>query len=307
MNFLQNILLKNYSNYKIGGSARLFAEVFTVDELREVLGSLPNEKIFVLGGGTNLLIADCGFDGLVIHNKIEGKNIVADGLEVGSGVMMKDLLEFCIENSLSGLEWAGGLPGTIGGAIRGNAGAFKGEIKDCVLEVRSLDIKSLEEKIRRNSECNFGYRNSIFKSGEASSEFITDVVLGLIIGDKKEIGEKIQQKIEYRNNKHPMDLPNIGSTFKNIPLDSLSDRLQKEFASFVKTDPFPVVPTTKLLALSGLKGRKVGGAMISDKHPNFIVNLGNATSEDVEALIIIAKEAIKQKYGINLEEEIIYL
>ena len=319
MNFLQNILLKNYSNYKIGGSARLFAEVFTVQELKEVLGSLPNEKIFVLGGGTNLLISDRGFDGLVIHNKIEGILRLRLGqvlrqdsgqvemVEMGSGVMIKDLLDFCIENSLSGLEWAGGLPGTIGGAVRGNAGAFKGEIKDSVSEVRSLDIITFQEKTRINDECNFGYRNSIFKAGVASSEFITHVVLGLTIGDKKEIEEKIQQKIEYRNNKHPMNIPNIGSTFKNIPLDLLSSNLQKEFATFVKTDPFPVVPTAKLLALTGLKGRKAGGAMISEKHPNFIVNLGNATAENVKALIEIAKEAVKEKYGINLEEEIIRL
>jgi len=315
VSFQKNISLKNYSSYKIGGSARLFAEVFSTEELREILKQVQNdsEKIFILGGGTNILIGNRGFDGLVIHNKIEGINVVADGLEMGSGVMIKDLLSFCIENSLSGLEWAGGLPGTIGGAVRGNAGAFKGETKDSVLEIRSLDMKTssnsdlLGEKIRTNSECNFGYRNSIFKLGVGENEFITHVVLGLTAGDKEEIREKIQQKIDYRINRHPMDYPNIGSTFKNIPMDSLSSRLQKEFASFVKTDPFPVVPTTKLLALCGLKGRRVGGAMISDKHPNFIVNVNNATSQDVEALIEVAKNAIKEKYGISLEEEIVHL
>lgn len=175
------------------------------------------------------------------------------------------------------------------------------------MEVRSLDIKSLEEKIRLNSECNFGYRNSIFKLGEGISEFITHAVLRLTNGNREEIKEKIQQKIDYRINRHPMDYPNIGSTFKNIPLSLLSKDLQKEFAQFVKTDPFPIVPTAKLLALCGLKGKRVGDAMISDKHPNFIVNLDNATSEDVEALVEIAKEAIKEKYGIILEEEIIHL
>ena len=315
MNFQKNVSLKDHSNYKIGGPAKFFAEVFSTEELKEAL-SLAKDKnlpIFILGSGTNILIGDKGFDGLVIHNKIEGINILDDGLEAGSGVMIKDLLDFCIENSLSGLEWAGGLPGTIGGAIRGNAGAFKGEIKDNVLEVRSLDIKTesnsdgLEEKIRTNKECNFDYRNSVFKSGIGENEFITHVILGLTEGDKEEIRGKIQQKIDYRINRHPMNYPNIGSTFKNISLDSLSQNLQKEFAAFVKTDPFPIVPTAKLLALSDLKGKRVGGAMISDKHPNFIVNLGNASSEDVKALIEIAKDAIKQKYGINLEEEIIYL
>lgn len=307
INFQKNVSLKDYSNYKIGGPAKLFAEVFATEELKEVLGQIQDEKIFILGGGTNILIDDKGFDGLVIHNKIEGIAIVEDGLEIGGGTLVKDLLDFCIENSLSGLEWAGGLPGTIGGAIRGNAGAFKGETKDNVLEVRSLDIKTGDEKIRTNSECEFDYRKSIFKIGEGENEFITSAVLGFTDGNKEEIKQKIQQKIDYRINRHPMDLPNIGSTFKNIRLDSLSPELQKEFAGFVKTDPFPVVPTTKLLALSGLRGRRVGDAMISDKHPNFIVNLGNAKSEDVKSLIEVAREAIKEKYGITLEEEIQYL
>ena len=308
VNFQKNVFLKDYSNYKIGGPARLFVQVETMEELTEVLRSAKQNqdlKVFILGGGTNVLIGDRGFDGLVIHNKIEGINIVDRGLEMGSGVMIRDLLTFCIENSLSGLEWAGGLPGTVAGAVRGNAGAFKGETKDSVLEVRSLDIKTLEEKIRTNKECNFGYRNSVFKSG--ANEFITHAVLILTDGDKEEIREKILQKIDYRNNRHPMDYPNIGSTFKNIPLDSLSQNLQKEFAPFVKTDPFPLVPTAKLLALSGLKGKRAGGAMISDKHPNFIINLNNAKAEDVKTLIAIAKEAVKEKYGINLEEEIQYV
>jgi len=309
VNFQKNVFLKDYSNYKIGGPAKLFVEVETTDELKEILRRAQddNEKIFILGGGTNVLIGDGTFDGLVIHNKIEGINIVADGLEMGSGVLVKDLLDYCIENSLSGLEWAGGLPGTIAGAVRGNAGAFKGEIKDNVVEVRSIDIKSLEEKIRLSGECSFGYRNSIFKSGIGENEFITHAVLGLIEGDKEEIKQKIQEKIDYRINRHPMNYPNIGSTFKNIPLSSLSEILQKEFAPYVKPDPFPIVPTTKLLALSGLKGKRIGDAMISDKHPNFIVNLDNATEKDVKTLIEIARAAIKEKYNIFLEEEIIYL
>lgn len=310
MNFQKNVLLANYNNYKIGGPARLFVEVGSVDELKEILPSTQNERMFVLGSGTNILISDEGFDGLVIHNKIEGilrLRSGQDNLEVGSGVLVKDLLNFCIENSLSGLEWAGGLPGTVGGAVRGNAGAFKGETKDSVLEVKSLNLKSLKENTRTNKQCNFEYRNSIFKEGVGKEEFITSVVFNLKPGNKNEIQKQILEKIDYRNLKHPMDYPNIGSTFKNIPLDSLSSDLQKEFAQIVKSDPFPVVPTTKLLALCGLKGKKVGGAMISEKHPNFIVNIDDATSKDVKVLVEIAKEAIYKNYKINLEEEIIYL
>ncbi len=300
-----NVLLKDYSNYKIGGPARLFAEVETVEDLSGAQRFAQNDRVFVLGGGTNLLISDKGFDGCIIHNNIKGFNKAEGGLEVGSGVLIKDLLDFCIENSLSGLEWAGGLPGTVGGAVRGNAGAFGGETKDNIAQVKSLDLLG-EEKERSNEECNFGYRNSVFKL-DVTSEIITTVVFNLKEGNKIDIQKQIQEKIDYRNLKHPMNYLNIGSTFKNIPFNSLSHDLQKEFAPFVKTDPFFVVPTTKLLALCGLKGRKVGGAMISDKHPNFIVNIDNAKAEDVKELIKIAKESVKQKYGIGLEEEIIYL
>ncbi|MDP2637591.1 MAG: UDP-N-acetylmuramate dehydrogenase [Candidatus Levybacteria bacterium] len=310
MNFQENVLLKNYSNYKIGGPAKYFCGIGSVEELKEALKLALEKKIskiFILGKGTNILINDKGFDGLIIYNQIGGINILDESIEVGSGVLIKDLLNFCVENSLTGFEWAGGLPGTVGGAVRGNAGAFKGEIKDNILQVRSLDLKTLEEKIRTGDVCSFGYRNSIFKSGIAENEFIASVNLDLVKGDREEIKEKIQQKIDYRINRHPMNYPSIGSTFKNIPLDSLSPELQKEFAFIVKTDPFPVVPVTKLLALSDLKGKRVGGAMISDKHPNFIVNVDNASSRDVKTLIDIARQAVKDKYGIILEEEIMYL
>ena len=314
MNLKTNVPLKDFSNFRIGGPAEYFFQAHTMEELGEAMRLSERLNFFILGGGTNVLIDDKGFDGLVIYNKIGGIKLDGTDLTVGSGVLVSDVLDFCIRNSLSGLEWAGGLPGTIGGAVRGNAGAFKGEIKDSVTQVQSLNLsprgeagKTQNQMLRNNSECNFAYRSSVFKSEEGKGEFITSVMLRLRLGVKVEIQRKIAEKIDYRNAKHPMNYPNIGSTFKNIPLDSLSEKLQKEFEPFIKTDPFPVVPTTKLLALAGLKGRRIGGAMISDKHPNFIVNVDNAKAQDVQALIKIAKDAIYQKYGISLEEEIIYL
>jgi len=309
MNLQKNVLLKNYSNYKIGGPAKFFVEVKSVEELQEALEYARDnsEKVFILGGGTNILISDEGFKGLIIYNKIVGIKRERENLIVGSGVSIKDLLNFCVENSLSGFEWAGGLPGTIAGAVRGNAGAFKGEIKDSVVKVESFDTKTFVQKARTNKECKFGYRSSIFKTKEAVLEFITHVVLRLVIGDKNEIEKRIQQEINYRFSRHPMEHPSIGSTFKNISLDSLPQNLQKEFTLIVKNDPFPAVLTTKILALCNLKGRRVGGAMISEKHPNFIVNVDNAKASDVKTLIKIAKQAVREKYNILLEEEIIYL
>jgi UDP-N-acetylmuramate dehydrogenase len=308
MDLRQSVPLKDFSNYKIGGPAKLFVEVSSREELIEVLGKAKEIKnIFVLGGGTNVLIDDKGFDGLVIHNKILGIDREEENLIVGSGVMVKDVLEYCIDSELSGLEWAGGLPGTVGGAVRGNAGAFKGEMKDSVLTVESINTEDIKTLIRSNEECNFDYRNSVFKSEKGIHEFVTYVKLSLKKGDREDIKQKIQVKIDYRRNRHPMEHPNIGSIFKNIPYESLSNNLKEEFKEFVKVDPFAVVPVTKLLALSGLKGKKEGGAMISDKHPNFIVNIDNASSEDVKALIGIAKQAVLDKYGLYLEEEIMHL
>ncbi len=302
----KNVSLKDFSNYKIGGPARYFAEVNSVDELKEILRQLTDKNdIFILGGGTNILFDDKGFDGLVILNKIKMLKLDGNNLIVGSGVTIEEILNFCIANGLSGLEWAGGLPGTIGGAVRGNAGAFGGEIKDNVFEVESLDIKNLEIKKRTRDQCSFSYRNSVYKNGER--EFITSVSLKFLPGDKVEIAKLINEKINYRNNRHPLNFPNIGSIFKNVPFESLPSNLREEFKKYVKTDPFPVVPTAKIIFLSGLMGKRIGGAMISDKHTNFIVNVDKATSMDVLNLIEFAKNVVKNKFGIELEEEIIYL
>ncbi len=303
MTLQENVPLKDYSNYKIGGPAKFFARIISKEDLQEDFSKFS--KIFILGSGTNVLISDQGFNGLVILNKIHGIKRTNNEIYVGAGELLSGVVNFAIEDLLSGLEWAGGLPGTIGGAVRGNAGAFGGEIKDSVLNVESLNLKTRKKTKRSNKECEFGYRTSFFKKNP--DELITSVVLKLVNGDKEEIKKLTQEKIEYRNARHPVELPNIGSTFKNIPLSSLSENLQKEFSQYVKQDPFPIVPTAKLLALANLKGRKVGNAMISDKHPNFIVNLGNAKSSDVLRLIEIAKKAVKDKWGIDSEEEIQYL
>jgi UDP-N-acetylmuramate dehydrogenase len=310
----QNVSLRDYSKYKIGGSSAYFFEACSKEELvegltewKEISENFPEEKkqIFVLSAGSNVLIDDGGFHGLVIHNNI--KLIKKDGYRilVGSAVLIKDFLDFCIENSLSGFEWAGGLPGTIGGAVRGNAGAFGGETKDLIQEVQSLNLDSFLEKIWTKDECEFGYRTSIFK--KTDPEFVLAAVFNFVKGNAEDIKKQIEEKINYRNEKHPMDIPSLGSTFKNIPIGNLSKAQQEEFKNFIKNDPMPVLPVAKLLYFAGLKGKRIGNAQVSEKHPNFIVNLGGAKSEDVKALISFVKEEIFKKYQIELEEEIEYL
>jgi len=316
MMFQRNILLANYSRYKIGGPAAYFCEVTSkeellkaLDEWKKVSATFPKAKqqIYILGDGTNLLISEKGFPGLVIHNLIKGVELDGEEVTVDSGVLLSEVLNFCIKNSLTGLEWAGGLPGTIGGAVRGDAGAFGGETKDAVLEVLSLNLKTLKEIVRDKWECTFAYRYSIFKTEEANGEMILAVILSLKKGKQAEIKNLIQQKIDYRKERHPMEFPSIGSTFKNVKIDKISEKLRKTLEQSIKIDPFPVIPAAKFLIMAGVKGKQIGDAQIAEKHPNFIINLGNAKSQDVKDLINFAKDEVKRQFGVALEEEIIYL
>ena len=319
----QNVILKKYSNYKIGGPARFFFEAKNIDEVKWAVEEARKQKlkVFILGGGTNLLISDAGYDGLVLKPNISFLRRTGDEIEAGAGVSITELLNYAITHSLSGLEWAGGLPGTLGGAIRGNAGCFGGEIKDSVKEVESFDIERGEWRKRNNKECEFGYRNSVFKKPDGR-EVILSATFELKNGNSAEIRKSILSKIKYRKSKQPLQYPNIGSIFKNVPLAQINADItqidadtvrihprgnprKSAFTVLVKTDPFPIIPAAHLITLAGLKGTRSGGAMISPKHGNFIVNVGNAKAADVKKLINLVKRKIKDKFGIKLEEEIV--
>ena len=302
---LEGVPLAPHSNYRIGGPARYFCEATNEEEIRAgvLFAREQNLRLFVLGGGTNLLISDSGFDGLVLKPSLMQLEAHGNVVTVGAGVLVADLLKFTIEHSLSGLEWAGGLPGTVGGAVRGNAGAFRGEIKDRVVSVESFDAETLETISRDNVACQFGYRSSIFKE-KNGREIILTTKINMIQGERAAIAAGIQDKINYRLERHPMEYPNIGSTFKNVDLKLVPDEMRDAVAKVVKVDPFPVVPTAYLISEAGLRGTQHGGAQVSQKHPNFIVNLGGATAADVKFLIAAVKERVFEKYGIRLEEEI---
>ncbi|OGH02602.1 MAG: UDP-N-acetylenolpyruvoylglucosamine reductase [Candidatus Levybacteria bacterium RIFCSPHIGHO2_01_FULL_37_17] len=305
----KDIPLKLYSNLKIGGPAKFFVLVKTIKELTDVLieskGLTPN--VFVIGGGTNILFPDIGFNGLVIKVDIQGIEKRGNFVKVGAGVEMLKLLEFCVANGLSGLEWAGGLPGGVGGAVRGNAGAYTGEMKDSIFEVESIDMATYQVRKRSNAECKFGYRNSIFKQKLERKEAIAQVTFKLNRGDKDQIIEAIEDKISKRKLRHPLDYPNLGSIFQNTPIENFPKSKMNELAQYIKNDPFPVIPTAKINFLAGLSGKRVGDAQLSEKHTNFIINLGNAKAEEVKQLILIIKSKIKEVYEVELKEEISYL
>lgn len=298
----KNVVLAKYTTYKIGGPADYFFAAKNIDDLKNALRFADdnNLSIFILAGGSNVLFNDEGFRGLVI--KIENKEIEFGDhtVRIGAGVLMNDLVSKTVDLGLKGLEWAGGLPGTLGGAIRGNAGCFGGEIKDIICEVETV-TRSGEIKLYKNKDCQFSYRDSIFKH---SDEIIWDATLNFEPGEKEKLKAGVFDHIKYRQERHPLEFPNCGSVFKNCPLEFVPDTVRKNFRDKIKTDPFPILPTAALLSAAGLKGLKVGGAVVSEKHPNFIINHDNASAADIIEIIGKVKEKIKSKFSINLTEEI---
>ncbi len=279
----QNIILAKYTTYKIGGPADYFVSIKNYEELKKVLqfaedNSLP---IFILAGGSNVLFSDNGFRGLVI--KIDNKELKVKGNEItaGAGVLMNDLVSQSIENSLAGLEWAGGLPGTIGGAIRGNAGCFGSEIKDIVKEVTAV-IYGGEIKLYKGEDCCFNYRDSIFKHNK---EIIMGAVFKLRTGNRENLKAVAFDHIKYRQRKHCT--PSCGCVFKNCFLEDGS-----------------VLPVSTLIEACGLTGQTSGGAKITEEHANIIHNFNNAKATDVLDLINLAKEKVKQEFNIELHEEV---
>ena len=202
-----------------------------------------------------------------------------------AGVMLGELVNILAKTGLSGLEWAAGIPGTVGGAIFGNAGAFNKSMKDVVKSVEALEVKNEKCKVKnfKNRDCKFSYRDSIFKNNK--NLIILSVTLQMKRGDKKEIENKIKKNLEQRNKTQPLNFPSGGSIFKNPP---------GFFAG-------------ELVKRCGLKGKKIGNVKISEKHSNFIVNLGNGKAKDVIKLIKLIKQKVKKKFGVTLEEEIQFL
>jgi len=306
---LKNVSLKKHSHYQIGGPAKYFFELKDSNELEELFETIKNFNgpIFVMASGTNILFRDEGFNGLVI--KVKNQFIKKENgfWRVGAGTSMSEILNYTILNSLSGLEWAGGLPGSLGGAIFGNAGAFGGEIKDVIVETISWDFSQKMPNFikRKNNECQFFYRSSIFKT--RPQEIILEAKLKLEKGETIKIKKSIQEKINYRKTHQPLEYPSAGSVFKNVALEKIPQMWLDFVKPAVKNDPFPLVPAAYLIDAVGLKGESRGGAMISPKHPNFIVNFSNARAADVLSLIELVKEKVFKKFNVLLEEEIIIL
>ncbi len=322
MDIKQNVLLSTLTTFKIGGVAKYLVEAKDEKDLGEAFEFAQKNSLrtIVLGGGSNILVSDSGFDGLVILMK--GGQLEVDGetITVGAGVALAELVRFASDNNLVGMEWAVGIPGTVGGAIRGNAGAYGSDIGSAIDLVDLLIVDSLGDistgnqnaKIKMQNEgvktfekndCEFAYRTSVFKRNP--NLVIISAKLKLQKGDGGEIKEKMNKIIQERTGKIVKGL-SAGSFFVNPVVTD--EKLRREFALDTGSEPKgETLPAGWLVESAGLRGKKVGGAMVSEQHGNFIINIGNATAEEVVMLASIIKQKVRIKYGIQLREEIVYI
>lgn len=301
--FKENIPLKKYTSFKIGGSAKYFFETKNLKSLVEALKEAKQKKIpvFVLGGGTKLLVSDKGFRGLVIKIKTSNFEVKKNRIISEAGVGLNRLVAASIKNGLTGLEWAIGIPGTIGGAIHGNSGAFGSSISNSVESIAALNLKNFKIKKYSNKQCQFGYRDSIFKKNK---DIILSVELRFKKSDLNKSSEIIKEYLKRRKERIP-NYSSAGSVFKNIGFKTLDKKIQK----ILPQDKIKggKVPAGYLIESCGLKGKRIGGAKISEQQANIIINFKQAKGKDVSSLIDLAKKQVKKKFGVNLEEEIVRL
>ena len=281
--FQKNVLLANQTSFKIGGPAKYFFEAKTKQDVVESLkiAGEDNLPFFILGGGSNVLAQDKGFDGLVL--KTCNSQFSIDGLKIKAeaGAPLAGLTAASAGVSLTGFEWAVGIPGRVGGSLCGNSKAFNKNISDFVKEVEILDLKDFKIKTLTKEDCNFSEKESVFKHNK--NLIILSAVFQLKKSSKEKIKKKIKENIVFRKEKQPLNYPSAGSVFVNLSGQK---------------------PSSYLIEKAGLKGRRVGGAQISEKHAGFIINLGEAKSADVLTLIEIVKKEVRKKFRINLKEEI---
>ncbi len=320
MKFKENIPLKNFTTFKIGGPARYFC---IAKNQKEIIDAIKKAKdfdlpFFILAGGSNILVSDKGYKGLVINfqfslnsetiTKSETTdlcfNFQKNKIIAGAGTKLRELVNASVNRGLTGLEWAVGIPGTIGGAVYGNIGAFGSIMGDNVENVKVLNIKNLKIGTLSNKECKFSNKDSVFKQNK--NFIILSILLKLKKGEKEEISQKIKRFSIYRKKNHPLDFPSAGCIFKNYNKKIINKKLLKKYPELIEFNKGSRIPTSYLIDKCGLKGKKIGKAQISEKHANFIINLGRAKSEDVIKLIKTIKQKVKNKFGIKLEEEIQY-
>ncbi len=288
LQLLENEPMRDHTSFKIGGPVRALAAPSSVDSLSKICYILKKYKIapMMLGNGTNLLCPDEGMNDLFMMSteKLQNMFLLPDGsIYAEAGVSLAKLATFAQQNGLTGLEFASGIPGTVGGGAIMNAGAYGGELKDCIQSIVFYYLPEQRLYEIDNEHCTFGYRHSIFQ--QMGGCVILSAVFHLEAGDKDEISAKMRDFNERRRDKQPLDLPSAGSAFR---------RPEGHYAA-------------QLIDEAGLRGYSVGGAQVSEKHAGFIVNTGNATSHDVYELMDHVRHTVYDKFNVALAPEIIIL
>jgi len=296
----QNEPLKYYTTLRVGGPADLFYKATAVEEFAQVVIAAQELHVptFILGLGSNLLVSDKGIRGLVVYNccrRVE----VGEITRAESGASFQQLFLRTAQAGLSGLEFAVGIPGTVGGALISNAGAFRENIGDLV---QTIDIVVEGERRQVTKEwMRFSYRDSILRRPNPPRAAILAVTLRLRRGDRWHIFAKAREMQRWRIERQPHN-PSAGSFFKNVYDAQLAQRLPSLPPPLKEAG---VVPAGYLIAEAGLKGTRVGGAMVSVKHANFLINAGGATATDIRKLADLVKQVVYEKFGVLLEEEVL--
>ena len=282
----ENELMSSHTSFKVGGPADVFLTPRTDEQLIACIKALraEKEKYFILGNGTNLLVSDSGYRGAVIqlYRNYNDVNIFGNHITAKAGALVTKVANDACKHGLSGLEFASGIPGTIGGAVTMNAGAYGAEMVKVVRIVRMLDLKYMMKVELASSEMNFSYRHSLVKE---HPYIVLEVEMELMNGDEEIIRKRMEELKEQRVAKQPLDFPSAGSTFK---------RPEGHFAG-------------KLIEDAGLRGYTVGGARVSEKHCGFVINGGNATSTDILKVIIDVQKKVYERFQVKLEPEIVFL
>lgn len=281
----ENIPLSTYITFKVGGLARYFCEPSTLNDFTEALAwaKKMEHEVFILGKGSNLVFSDLGFPGLIIYTGKAFTQIewIGNRVKVQAGALLHSVVSQSVGRGLSGIQHLAGIPGTMGGGTFINAGAFGQELKEVIVSVTSTTMDGTL-KVRSNSECNFAYRHSQFFT---LGEIILETEMELEVGAIESLQTEMRETLLKRKEKQPLQLPNAGSMFKRPP---------GQFAGV-------------LIEEAGLKGHKVGGAMISEKHANFTVNAGGATAQDIFDLTEDVIHKVREHTGTTLEREVIFV
>ena len=274
--------LAEYISFRVGGPCDCMITPRTAEELAAAIKTCREKEIpfFILGNGTNVIAPDEGYRGAVIHigKAFSGIECSGNRITAGAGALLAAVSKKAYENGLTGLEFAGGIPGSVGGGIVMNAGAYGGELKQVVTKVTSMDMDG-EIHVYKGEECGFGYRASIFQQ---NGEIVLEAVCELQPGDPKEILAVMEDLMHRRNTKQPLQYPSAGSTFK---------RPEGYFAG-------------KLIEDSGLKGVSVGGAAVSELHAGFVINKGGATASDILTLMELIQNTVYDNYHVMLQPEV---